>query len=185
MLGECVVKIKDITEGLYDYLTAMGQKKTQADWNRGTANKTAYMDKYEKAIDQANRDYRTATNAPAIATQGQAQATGQFKTNPARTTPQAPIPNPKEGSVLLVKAPNGEEYFKSYTGSWHQKGKMSTDFSVGGTKITEPKDIVALDRLVPNGKLVGVKLDPRDPTGNAWVYDKRNTALLAKRSGNK
>lgn len=95
------------------------------------------------------------------------------------------MPNPKEGSVLLVRAPNGEQYFKSYTGSWHLKGKLPADFSVGGTKITAPKDIAALDQLLPDATLVGVKPDPKNPNGDSWIYDKRNTALLAKRSGNK
>ena len=167
MLGEFAVKIKDITEGLYDYVTNFGQKKQQANWTHSSGDKQAYMSQYEKDIDQANRDYRTATTPVS----GPESATT--------------VANPKEGSVLLVSAPNGNTYFKTYTGSWHLRGKSATDYSVGGTKITATKDIDALDRLLPNAKVIGVKLDPRNPTGNAWVYDQRKTALLAKRSGKK
>lgn len=171
VLGEFVVKIKDITEGLYDYVKDFQQKKQQADWTAGGPGKRAYMDYYERNVDRANRDYQTATA-------GKPQAEPEV-------TPPAPIPNPQEGSVLLVSAPNGNSYFKTYKGTWHIKGKSATDFSVGGTKVTEPKDIEALDRLLSNAKLVGVKHDSKDPTGNAWVYDQRKTALLAKRSGKK
>jgi hypothetical protein len=108
-------------------------------------------------------------------------------TTPAvATTPDTPqVPNPQEGSVLLVKAANGEQYFKSYKGTWHVKGAVPQEFSVGGTKITNPAQTTELDKLLPQAKLVGIKPDPKDNTGQAFLYDQRKTALLAKRSGKK
>jgi hypothetical protein len=100
----------------------------------------------------------------------------------AQTVGPTPPP-PKEGTVQLVQAANGEQYFKAYSGTWHKKGATPADFSVGGTKITKPAEIEALDKLLPTAKLVGVKPDPKYPTGDAWVYDQRKTALLAKRGG--
>ena len=94
--------------------------------------------------------------------------------------PATQISNPAEGSVLLVKAANGEQYFKSYSGTWHLKGKTPNDFSVGGTKIVNPAEITALDALLSQAKLVGVKPATNEP-GNAWVYDERKTKLLNKR----
>jgi hypothetical protein len=101
------------------------------------------------------------------------------------TQPQPVAKLPAEGTVLLVTATNGQQYFKSYNGTWHAKGTIPQEFSVGGTKITNPAEISALDGLLPQAKLVGVKPDPKDNTGQAFLYDQRKTALLAKRRGKK
>ena len=163
------MKIKDITEGLYDTLTGLTQRKKQADWEKAGGKKTPYMAQHEKDLARVHQTYRAATAQP----------------DAPIDEPEVQIPNPPEGAVLLVTAPNGNSYFKTYTGSWHIKGASATDFSVGGTKITEPKNTTVLDQLLPTAKLVGVKPDPRDASGNAWTYDQRKTALLAKRSGKK
>ena len=160
MLGECVVKIKDITEGLYDTLAGAGQFIKRATHKAGPSAETHAFN-------------RAVARVP----------------SPAPTTPTTPskpettqISNPQEGSVLLVKAANGEYYFKSYNGTWHLKGKAPDDFSVGGTKIANPADVTALDALLPKAQLVGIKPVPNEPP-TAWVYDQRKTALLNKRRG--
>jgi len=162
------VKIKDITEGLYDALTGIAQSKKQADWAKSGGNRNAHMGHHEKELARIHQGYRAATAGP---------------DEPFTPSEEPQIPNPQEGSVLLVTAPNGSTYFKTYTGSWHTKGQAAIDFSVGGTKVTAPKDIEVLDQLLPKAKLVGVKPNPRDASGNAWTYDQRKTALLAKRGG--
>jgi hypothetical protein len=144
------VKVKDITEGLYDIVSMIGQARKAKAWDQGGAEKWY------------------AKNTPPT---------------PPTSTPQ--VPNPQEGSVLLVTAANGEQYFKSYKGTWHVKGSVPQEFSVGGTKITDPSQITQLDKLLSQAKLIGVKPDPKDNTGQAFLYDQRKTALLAKRSGKK
>ena len=96
----------------------------------------------------------------------------QPSTNPMQSV------NPPEGGVFLVKASNGNQYFKSYKGTWHNKGTVPDELSVGGTKITNPTEISALEALLPASQLVGVKPDPKDNTGQAYLIDRRKTAIL-------
>jgi hypothetical protein len=167
------VKINDITEGLYDTLAGVSQRVKQSNWATGGA-KDYYKDYYAK---------KRADQQKAIAQhQADQQSAKQFNPNPTRgATPTThTVDNPEEGSVLLVQAANGDQYFKSFKGTWHLKGKAPNDFSVGGTKITNPADITALDALLPQAKLIGVKPATNEPS-DAWVYDERKTKLLARR----
>ena len=151
------MKIKEVVvESMYDWFTKLSQHGKQAAWASGGAAKW-YADQKNKARgDLAQQQARQQAN-------------------------QASIPNPEEGTVLQVTAANGLQYFKSYTGSWHQKGTNPNDFSVGGTKVTNPAETSVLDNLLSKAKKIAVKPDKTDRTGNAWVYDERRTKLLQKR----
>lgn len=172
MLGECVVKIKDITEGLYDFVDKLGKQSKQASWSAGKGDKEEYLKNYRDKLRNIEIDKIKKIH----------QRDNELNVDDPTTTAQPQISNPQEGSVLLVKAANGEYYFKSYNGTWHLKGKAPDDFSVGGTKIANPADVTALDALLPKAQLVGVKPVPNEPP-TAWVYDQRKTALLNKRRG--
>jgi hypothetical protein len=162
------VKINEvIAEGLYDFVSKLGQQKAQANWAKGNADKTSYMADYEKQLGKIHQDYRAAVAG--------------LETPTTSASEKATVP--PEGGVFLVKASNGNQYFKSYKGTWHNKGTVPDELSVGGTKITNPTEISALEALLPAAQLVGVKPDPKDNTGQAYLIDRRKTAILKKRYG--
>jgi hypothetical protein len=179
VLGECVVKINDIiAESAYDWFSKLSQQSKQANWSAGKGNKEEYLKNYRNKLRDIEVDKIKKIH------QRDNELNVYDPTN-VNTTTLRQIPNPQEGSVLLVKAANGEQYFKSYTGTWHLKGTIPQEFSVGGTKITDPAEISVLDGLLSQAKLIGVKPDPKDNTGQAFLYDQRKTALLSRRSAKK
>lgn len=171
------MKIKDvIVESAYDWFSKLGQQGKQANWSASKGNKEEYLKNYRNKLRDIEVDKIKKIH----------QRDDELNVDDpigVSTTPLRQIPNPQEGSVLLIKADNGEQYFKSYTGTWHLKGTIPQEFSVGGTKITNPAEISVLDGLLSQAKLIGVKPDPKDNTGQAFLYDQRKTALLNKRRG--
>ena len=176
------MKVNEVTEG---YWSTLGQGLARDLVGGAGSVNTQKSNLDKRKQDLQNRQAKLSQVQANLA--GQQQANQQFKTNPARdktTTEPLTVPNPKEGSVMLVKAANGEQYFKSYNGTWHLKGKAPDDYSVGGTQITNPADKLALDKLLPQAQLIGVKPATNEP-GDVWVYDKRKTLLLNKHRGNR
>ena len=78
--------------------------------------------------------------------------------NPSQPSqPSPPIP---EGQILVVRAPSGIEYFKSYKGRWYERlDKSETEFSVTHP-ISAQKDIASLEKMIGQGTRVYVTQSP-------------------------
>ena len=148
VLGEYVVKIKDITEGLYDTLTGIGQRAKQAKWTAGGKSKSAYLDQM--------RDKEMNVDLNKIA---------------AVKAREAEIANtPEEGKVFVIKGPAGAEYFKSYQGKWYNKFGGPDDYSVTHP-VTHIPDIQDLESKLHSGLGQVVTVKQAVPGSNRFTAD--------------
>ena len=82
--------------------------------------------------------------------------------------------------MLLIKANNGQEYFKAYTGKWFNKPNTdpANEFKAINP-IKDPKDIESLNNQSGAGRIVPVKpTDAQYP--NNWLLDQRRLKLANK-----
>lgn len=90
-------------------------------------------------------------------------------TTTTNAQPSKPAGGFPEGQILVVRAPSGAEYFKSYKGNWYELlDKSGTEFSVTHP-ISAKKDIAALEQLEDQGTIVYVK--PSMAINGVFVLD--------------
>ena len=97
----------------------------------------------------------------------------------APSTYAAPTPQIPQGIVQLVRAQNGQQYFKSYKGVWYEKHGLPDEYS-----ITHPvrvaKDIEVLEKLArTNSIVVPVTQDIEGST--EFVKDKKGYKFTKRR----
>jgi len=175
VLGECVVKINEVTEGYWSSL-ARSIGTDLAGGAGGINRQKADLEKRKQALQ--NSQAQLAQAKADIASQQQ-QADTQ-NTGPDNIGTK--ISNPKEGSVLLIKAPSGMEYFKSYTGAWFEKpDPVPTKFSASGAlQEKDPVKIAQLEKMATkNSQVVYVKPSIPGDTVN-YVADPAGQTRAAK-----
>jgi hypothetical protein len=166
------VKIKDvIVESAYDWFSKLGQQGKQANWSTGGQDKEKYLQNYRNTLRDIDVDKIKKIH----------QRDDELNVDdPTDVTTPAQIPNPQEGSVLLIKANNGQEYFKAYTGQWFNKPNTdpANEFKAINP-IKDPKDIESLNNQSGAGRIVPVKpTDAQYP--NNWLLDQRRLKLANK-----
>jgi hypothetical protein len=88
-------------------------------------------------------------------------------------------PSIQQGTVQLVKASNGQQYFKSYQGIWYEKHGLPDEYSITHP-VRAPKDIEVLDKLAQaSGIMVPVTQDIEGST--EFVKDKKGYKFTKRR----
>lgn len=162
-----------ITESVYDWWANRQQQKTaRAAMQPGYVGpETAAFNQQMNPIFQRQQQQVAAQKAAAQA----APATTADKTKPT------------QGSIFLVKSPEGMEYFKSHQGIWFEKpNSQEKYFASGALQIKDPVKTAALDRLLPQAQTIYVKPESQGDTIN-FIPDPtgRTARLFAKRQKTK
>jgi hypothetical protein len=88
--------------------------------------------------------------------------------------------NPAPGSILLVKAPGGMEYFKDHRGIWFEKPDSREIYSASGAlQIKDPVKANKLNQLLPQAQTIYVKSAGQGDTINFVPDSSGRTAKLA------